>query len=179
MVAVVRLRPLRSTDVAPLDAAANDPDGAGTYAWYGYGPPSNLAQRLSRDELITEHNGHLAIETDDGALAGSVSWHARDNGPPPNGRCWMIGIAVLPEHRGHGVGTAAQREMVRYLFQHTAAVRVEAGTEAGNTAERIALERAGFRHEGTLRQACFRDGQWRDMTVYSVLRSELGSDAAS
>ena len=158
-----------------LDAAENDPDRAGAHLWYGY-RRRKLADRLARDELITEHSGHLAIETAGGELAGSVSWLVRDNGPPPNGRCWMIGIHVLPEHRGHGIGTAAQRQLVQYLFQHTPAVRVEAGTEVDNVAERTALERAGFRHEGTLRQACFRDGRWRDMTVYSVLRSDLDAD---
>jgi RimJ/RimL family protein N-acetyltransferase len=35
-------------------------------------------------------------------------------------------------------------------------------TEAENAAERRALERAGFIHEGTLRKAVFRDGDWRD-----------------
>lgn len=169
---MVRLRPVNASDVARLDSASNDPDASGSHNWFGY-RTSSLAQRVSRNEVITEMGGALAIETEEHGLVGVVSWHARDNGPPPNGRCWMIGILVLPDHRGNGLGTAAQRAVVEYLFKHTPAVRVEAGTEEENLAERRALERAGFRHEGTLRQAVFRDARWRNMTVYGVLRSEV------
>lgn len=169
---MIRLRPLRKADVETLDAAMDDPSGAGTYGWFGHAP-GKLAQRFAREELLTEHTGHLALETEtDGALAGMASWLTSDNGPPPNGRCWMIGMFVLAEYRGNGVGTAAHRAIVDYLFRHTPVVRIEAGTEFGNTGERRALERAGFTHEGTLRQAVFRDGRWRDSTIYSILRSE-------
>ena len=64
---------------------------------------------------------------------------------------------------------------MRHLFARTPVVRVEAGTEVGHVAERRALERAGIVHEGILRQAVLRDGRWRDMAVYSVLRSEADS----
>jgi RimJ/RimL family protein N-acetyltransferase len=175
---VVRLRPLRRAEVEPLDAAMSDPDRAGTYTWFGQ-RSGGLAQRWERSELITDDRGILAIETDDGDLAGWMSWHVRDNGPPPHGRCWMIGAFVLPEHRRKGIGTAAHLAVARHLFTHTQAVRVEAGTETGNVPERHALERAGFVHEGTLRQAVFRDGDWRDMAVYSILRADVaGSPGA-
>ena len=168
---MIRLRPLRGHEAEELDAAISDPDGAGTYSWFGY-RSSRLKGRSDRDELITDSGGVLAIEADDGELAGVMSWFVRDNGPPPHGRCWMIGAFVLPKHRGRGVGIAAHTAIVQYLFKHSPAVRIEAGTETGNAAERRALERAGFVHEGTLRQAVFRDGDWRDMAVYGILRSE-------
>ncbi len=168
---MIRLRPLRGAEVQDLDAAMNDPDRAGTHNWFGP-RSSGLARRSESDELITDDRGVLAIETDDGELAGSMSWHPRDNGPPPHGRCWMIAAFVLPEHRQKGIGTAAHRAVAHHLFTHTPAVRVEAATETGNVAERQALEHAGFVHEGTLRKAVFRDGDWRDMAVYSILRSE-------
>lgn len=53
-----------------------------------------------------------------------------------------IGIVLLPEHRGKGYGTAAQRRLARYLFD-TTVQRVEAGTDAEDIAEQRALERAG------------------------------------
>jgi RimJ/RimL family protein N-acetyltransferase len=169
---MIRLRPLQGNEVEELDAAMGDPDRAGTYVWFG---PRAAGPTRRSVELITEDKGVLAVETDDGELAGWMSWHQRDNGPPPHGRCWMIAALILPEHRGKGIGTSAHRALARYLFDHTPAVRVEAGTETGNVAERRALERAGYVHEGTLRQAVLRDGAWRDIAVYSILRSEAGT----
>jgi RimJ/RimL family protein N-acetyltransferase len=167
---MIRLRPLQGNEVEELDAAMGDPDRAGTYIWFG-DRSAGLARRFVQ-ELITDDKGVLAIETDDGELAGWMSWQQRDNGPPPHGRCWMIAALVLPEHRGKGVGTDAHRALAHYLFARTPAVRVEAGTEIGNVAERRALEHAGFIYEGTLRQAVLREGAWRDIAVYSILRSE-------
>ena len=84
-----------------------------------------------------------------------------------------MGITLLPGARGQGVGTEAQRQLVRYLFAHTLVMRIEADTEAENIAEQRALEKAGFTREGVLRSVAYRDGQWRDGVRYSILRGEL------
>ena len=55
----------------------------------------------------------------------------------------------------------------------TPAHRIWAGTEADNVAEQRSLENCGFRREGVLRGAQFRDGDWRDAVVYGVLRGDL------
>lgn len=67
-----------------LDAAMNDPDRAGIHSWFGYGP-DRLSQRFQHEDCITEHGGHLAIEADDGTLAGMASWSTRTNGPRRTG----------------------------------------------------------------------------------------------
>jgi [ribosomal protein S5]-alanine N-acetyltransferase len=85
--------------------------------------------------------------------------------------CLEVGAALLPEHRGHGVGTQAQRELVDYLLRYTTAHRLEAWTEAGNVAEQRVLERLGFEREGLLREVGWRDGAWRDAVVYALLRT--------
>ena len=59
-----------------------------------------------------------------------------------------------------------------YLFDHTTAQRIEAGTHPENIAERKALEKAGFQLEGVFRAAEFRAGQWRDGYMYSRLRTD-------
>ncbi|MEU9182004.1 GNAT family protein [Streptomyces sp. NPDC048550] len=85
---------------------------------------------------------------------------------------WSPAAARSP---GPGIGTQAQRLLTRYLFAHTPVVRVEADTETGNLAEQRALERSGFTREGVLRSVVFRDGQWRDVVRYSVLRDDIAS----
>jgi RimJ/RimL family protein N-acetyltransferase len=80
---------------------------------------------------------------------------------------------MRPEVRGLGYGTEAQRLLVRYLFAHTQVNRIEAVTEVTDAAEQWALQKAGFTREGVLRGYVFRDGAWRDVLVYSVLRAEF------
>jgi RimJ/RimL family protein N-acetyltransferase len=83
-----------------------------------------------------------------------------------------IGILLAPEHRGRGVGSEAQRALAEYLFETTAAHRLEATTEVDNVAEQRALEKAGFTQEGLHRGSGFVRGAWRDFYVYGRLRSD-------
>jgi RimJ/RimL family protein N-acetyltransferase len=88
------------------------------------------------------------------------------------GSCYEIGLALLPEHRGHGLGTAAQRLLVDYLFKYTTAHRLEALTDTENIAEQKALERIGFKREGVMRGVFFQRGTWRDQAIYALLRDD-------
>jgi RimJ/RimL family protein N-acetyltransferase len=83
-----------------------------------------------------------------------------------------VGIALLPQARGRGYGSHAQRLLARYLFAHTQAHRLEAVTEVDNLAEQRALEKAGFIREGIMRGCGWRDGAWRDGVTYSLLRTD-------
>jgi len=168
---MTRLRKVVEADIHVIDSQRDDPEIAGEFSWYGF-KPGGMRRRWDAREMLTEHQGVLAVVDDDGKLIGDVSWLRIHNGPPPNGDCWNIGIWLLPDARGKGHGTKAQRLIASYLFDNTYLERVEAGTEADNIAEQRALEKAGFTREGVLRKSCFRGGQWRDMVIYSKLRGE-------
>jgi RimJ/RimL family protein N-acetyltransferase len=86
--------------------------------------------------------------------------------------CLEIGILLFPEHRGKGLGTAAQRLLADHLFSTTLANRLEATTEIDNVAEQRALEHAGFVREGVLRGRGFGRGKWRDGVMYARLRDD-------
>ena len=150
----------------------NTPEGAGDQNWLGYRSPGGYRRRIEGGDTISEDRGMLVVSDDDDQIVGEVSWIRLLNGPPPHGYCWNIGIWIAAEHRGQGHGTAAQRLLADYLFANSYYERVEAGTEVDNAGEQKALEKAGFTREGVLRSACWRDGKWRDMVVYSKLRGE-------
>jgi len=117
--------------------------------------------------------GGLAILDDAGQVVGEVSWHWQQQwGPTADSRCLMIGIWLRPEHRGRGLGTIAQRQLVDLLFRHTRVHRVEAHTDVQNVAEQRALEAAGFQREGLVRGGQWRDGAHRDGFLYAVLRTD-------
>ncbi|MDJ0343652.1 GNAT family protein [Streptomyces sp. H10-C2] len=40
------------------------------------------------------------------------------------------------------------------------------------------MEKSGFTREGVLRSFAFRDGRWRDVVHFSVLRDDIAPDGA-
>ncbi|SEP34544.1 GNAT family N-acetyltransferase [Amycolatopsis saalfeldensis] len=168
----VTLRPVRESDLGMLEALTNDPDTAGEYQWFGWHDPGFVRRRWQEDGMLGSDRGML-VPALGGRALGLVSWHRSRTGP--SSFCWNVGLVLLPEARGHGHGTEAQRQLVRYLFAHTQLNRVEATTETGNRAEQRSLEKAGFTREGVLRGFDFRDGEWRDNVLYSVVRSDLSN----
>lgn len=160
----ITLRAFREEDSAFLDRLDTDPDALGPFEWSGF-----IEMRERRRQW---EKGALAVQLPDGTVAGLVSWKATHRAGPERGVCYEIGAALVPEHRGHGVGSAAQRLVVDHLFRFTTAHRLEALTDEENTAERRALERIGFQQEGVLREVVFFNGSWRNTVIYALLRRD-------
>jgi RimJ/RimL family protein N-acetyltransferase len=169
----VRLRPAAETDLPMLRRFASEPGLVGP-SWSGYRDPGAVAKRYALDGFLGEDDGRLVVDVDDTA-AGYVSWQGVSNGAArywKAGGGWSIGIALLPEWRGRGVGWRAQTLLCEYLFTHTPAERIEAIAQSDNIAEHKSLEKVGFQREAVLRCAEFRDGQWRDLVLFGRLRSD-------
>jgi [ribosomal protein S5]-alanine N-acetyltransferase len=172
----VRLRPISAADLELLERAAVEPEVGGRANWAGFRHAGAVRRQFEADGLLGDDHGELAAVSDE-ATVGFVSWRTVRHGPGPASRCWQIGIALLPEWRGRGLGAEAQRALTDYLFATSAAVRVEAETLSDHRAERRSLEKAGFALEGTLRSAQFHDGAWRDVVLYSRVRGEALAEA--
>jgi len=112
------------------------------------------------------------LEAGSGRLLGFIDWHVVAYGPTRGCAAWNFGITLLPDARGRGIGTIAQRLLAEYLFATTDLDRIEAGTDVDNLAERRALEKAGFREDGVLRGVQPRDGRRTDMVFYGRLRTD-------
>ncbi|MGH9211933.1 MAG: GNAT family N-acetyltransferase [Acidimicrobiales bacterium] len=167
----VRLRPIEEGDLDQLRQIAVDPEAGGEFEWTGFQDPHEARRRWEKDGWLNAEQSLLAVIRADGAFAGIVSWRDRSLGTI-KGVTYEFGIALWPEHRGHGVGTRAQQLLVDYLFRNTPVHRLQAFTETGNLAEQRALEKLGFQREGVLRELFFRAGAWRDSVLYARLRSE-------
>jgi len=126
-----------------------------------------------------DESGALTVVDQDGDVAGFVSWHWNHWGPNAASRCPNIGIWLRATARGQGIGRLAQREVAELFFRHTTTNRVEASTDVENIAEQRSLDGAGFRREGLIRGAQWRDGAYRDGYLYAITRPDIRSSSSS
>ena len=166
----IRLRPVVETDLAMFRRFATEPGLIGL-DWTGFKDAGEPARRFAVDSYLGTESSRLMVEVEpEQDAAGFVGWALRDFGGPT--KHWEIGIALLPEWRGKGIGWQAQAMLCDYLFKHTPLQRIQAGTHPENLAEQRSLVKAGFQLEGVVRACEFRDGRWCDGYLYSRLRDD-------
>ena len=108
----------------------------------------------------------LAAELN-GAVVGTAGLHPV--GPAVRRRhVLMLGISVLPEAQGKGVGTALMAALCNYADRWAGALRLELTVYCDNAAAIHLYRKFGFEVEGTLRGYALRDGQYAD--VYAMAR---------
>jgi len=73
---------------------------------------------------------------------------------------------------GKGYGTAATRMIVDYGFLSLNLNRIMLTVFASNTSALRVYTKAGFKEEGIMRQACYREGVYHDSVIMSILRQE-------
>lgn len=169
----VRLREVTADDVERIDTWEADPVIKGEFNDFGE-PPHSIAESFAAGTIIGDDHGMLVIErvADDEPI-GTVGWRAVRYGPTTGSRAWQLGISIIPEGRGRGFGSEAQRLLADHLFDTTDAFRVEASTDVDNLAEQRALEKAGYQREGVNRGAQVRPTGRHDLILYARLRSDL------
>ena len=76
------------------------------------------------------------------------------------------------EHQNKGLGTFAIREILKHAFMNMNLHRVELDVLADNLRARHLYEKMGFVLEGTKRKASFKDGDYRDVCMYAILKDD-------
>ena len=168
----VRLRPVERDDLPRYVEWFGDPEVRRHLAVY---LPFSLAQeerwfenlqgRLERQEDLI-----LAIETADGVHIGSVGLHTIDW----RNRSAELGIVIGEKpYWDQGYGTDAIHTLLDLAFREMNLHRVFLRVDADNGRGLRCYEKAGFRREGTSREAVFKEGRYYDQHVMSILRSEF------
>jgi RimJ/RimL family protein N-acetyltransferase len=154
----VRLRPLTHDDIETIAADESEAD--------------RLRKRIERHPTL-EDGGFFSLGIEaDGRLVGEIQARSPQHCFLP-GVC-EIGIALLPDARGRGVGREAVALFTEELFAQGLA-RVQASTAVSNAAMRRVLERLGWELEGVLRGYGPAEGGGReDYAMYAVTRPAPG-----
>lgn len=117
-------------------------------------------------ESPTSHMRAIALN---GRLIGGVGLHMHDD---VHGMNAEVGYWLGEAYWGNGYATEAVRLHVAWGWKHLNVNRLFGRVFSSNPASAKVLEKNGFVHEGTMRQAVFKNGVFCDEHIYSQLRSE-------
>lgn len=81
-----------------------------------------------------------------------------------------LGYYVGEKFWGKGIATEAIKLACKYVFDNTDIVRIYAEPFAENIGSCRVLEKNGFALEGVLRKNAYKNGKFRDMKMYALVR---------
>lgn len=87
---------------------------------------------------------------------------------PTRAHCGVLGIAVLQEFRGRGIGSALLRATIDDA-RRAGTKRIELSYRSGNAAVGALYERFGFVLEGRQRNAVLVDGEYEDLICMALM----------
>jgi len=170
----ITLRPSRESDIESIYQACQDPlisHFTTVPANYTLEHAQSFVRQLDPEGLQSKREIRFIIESNEDALpglAGVISFHS----PNFNNKVAEIGYWITKEYRGKSIGTTAAKVLTNFGFETMGWNRIEAMIDHDNEASKKVITRAGYEHEGLLRQRVIRaDGTVIDMDVYAVLQS--------
>ncbi|MFH1810175.1 MAG: GNAT family N-acetyltransferase [Pseudomonadota bacterium] len=125
---------------------------------------------IDRSQAQSDRPTLFAIEAD-AALVGGVGFELFDD---VHRHTAEIGYWIGEPYWGRGLATRALAAAGRYALEHFPIERLQATVYAWNPASARVLEKVGYHLDGTLRRGVFKDGEFVDVWVYSLLRGEQG-----
>ncbi|HYP55203.1 MAG TPA: GNAT family protein [Solirubrobacterales bacterium] len=169
------LRPLRAADAPELHALieGNRDRLARWLDWAAAQSFDDTVDFIRRAEAqLAANEGFQAALVEAGAIAGvvghtGVDWRRRST---------ALGYWLDERHEGRGLMTLAVGALVDHSLRAWGLNRVEVRAAVGNRRSRAVVERLGFRHEGTLREAERVGERYLDSAVYGMLAEEWAGD---
>ena len=128
------------------------------------------ARLAQADADSSGKNVRFVIEVN-GDAVGSVSLFDFDE----LARHAEVGIAMVAESRGKGIGTKAISQIVEFAFVRCNLRRIHLQAIASNLGAIRAYEKAGFVIEGRQREHAWVRGRYEDIVIMGLLRSDWKS----
>ena len=172
------LRPIQDKDWSTIEEWGRDKNALwGPFQRFQLDHLPLLRQAFQQTGLLKRESGFLLIETlPDHEVIGFVRYSLipfpdADMPYPEIG----FGIPRI-DAQGKGYAREAVGLLIDYLFAGYPVERIGAFTDKENIPAQRLMQSLGFQQEGTLRRSMFRDGQWRDVLIFGILRTETNKE---
>jgi RimJ/RimL family protein N-acetyltransferase len=169
LIELVPLDPDNEVHVETYRQSRNEPEMRATGAYSECDTPSQTRERINEGHSTENPSALCAIRAEDTVVGWAVT-----NLHDVRAHVAHIGYYVLPDYWGNGYASEAAQLLVAYAFDELNAHRVEASVQADNPASKRVLEKLGFQQEGTKRDAYYKQGEYKDITLWSLLSDEFG-----
>ncbi len=168
----VRLRAIERGDIPVFVRWFNDPEVLQYLSLY---MPMSAAEeeRWFERQLDAQDRKVLAIETAEGVHIGNIGLHDIDW----KNRQAELGIAIGEKaYWGLGYGSDAIRTLLRFAFAEMNLHRIYLRVFDDNKRAIHCYEKCSFKLEGRLRECVYKDGQYHDQLLMSILQDEFRAD---
>jgi RimJ/RimL family protein N-acetyltransferase len=169
----VLLRPFKRSDISYFLQWFNDPEILQYLDMYL--PMTEISEEKFIEELgTTRARSDIlfvieAIEGDPNKPIGNCGLHGIDS----KDRNANFGIIIgEKDYWSKGYGLEAARLLINYGFQQLNLHRISSSAVAFNEPSIKLHKKVGFREEGRLRKAKFKNGQYHDRIEFGILRDE-------
>lgn len=177
---LVRLEPLDHRHAVDLAVAAEEDRSSYRLTWV---PRAAEVAEYIDVQLARAAAGKLApyaqVERASGRAVGATAYWEPRLWPSGDELCAIeVGFTWLAASaQGLGLNTESKYLLFRHAFENWGVARVDLKTDARNSRSRAAIEKAGARLEGVLRNwsrswAPGEDGQLRDSAIFSITAAE-------
>jgi [ribosomal protein S5]-alanine N-acetyltransferase len=167
----ILLRPWSIIDAARLASIANNKNIADNLR-DGFPYPYSIVNDTSWLNMIIPENDpprFFAI-TIEGRIIGSIGLVSKSDIYRKN---MEIGYYISEDFWGRGIAAHAIKAVTSYAFRNFDIIRVYAEPFSDNKGSRKALEKAGFKHEATLKSNVIKNGIIKDTCIYAVLKDDF------
>jgi len=168
------LRPFVLEDAPEVQRLAGDHDIAATTLTIPHPYEDGMAEEWIKSHLGQFKEGKLVnfaiVLRETNGLVGAIGLNIRNEHESAE-----LGYWVGKPYWGNGYCTEAATAVIGFAFDRLKLNRVFAEHFAENSASGRVMEKAGMKYEGYLRQVVKKWGKFRDLKMYSILKSEYKS----
>lgn len=167
---IVTLRPIEEKDLPFMQELVNDPELERLIVGWSLPVSMKDQQQWFQNFHNSDKFIRYIIETEKDGVVGLTGLQEIDwkNGSVKGG-----GIRLLKkEKRSKGVATDAYMTMLRYAFNELRLHRFSTAALDFNDASLHFMEKCGFKREGVLREAVYKEGTFHDKILFACLKSD-------
>ena len=165
------LRKPAGKDAKDIFRYASDPEVARYVLWEPHRSISETKSfiRFLRSRIRSGYpSSWVVVLKETGSVIGTIGfiWYSEEN------RSAELGYSFSREYWNHGYATQALKSVIDASFTSLPLNRLEAQHDLRNPASGRVMEKCGLRQEGILRNRIVNKGEYIDVALYAILRSD-------